>query len=112
MKAKDAVRNRLAGAIRRAKGKKSSHTMDLIGCTIDFLMAHLESKFEPWMSWANHGKWHIDHIIPCSAFDLTCPEQQKLCFRWQNLQPLSAKENMMKGSKLEWTPLEAIDKSF
>lgn len=24
------------------------------------------------MSWENHGiYWHLDHIIPCSAFDLT-----------------------------------------
>ena len=86
--------------------------MELIGCSIPFLMRHLKSKFQPWMTFANHGKWHIDHIRPCSSFDLTCPEQQRVCFNWQNLQPLSAKENMMKGSSLEWTPLSAVDEGM
>lgn len=86
--------------------------MELIGCSIAFLMAHLESKFKPGMSFANHGEWHIDHIIPCSAYDLTDPEQQKECFNWRNLQPLTARENMMKGNKLEWTPLDVLEEEM
>ena len=48
----------------------------------------LESKFESWMTKENYGLWHVDHIKPCAKFDLTCEEQQRICFHYTNLQPL------------------------
>ena len=79
---------------------KSASTMELIGCTIDELWNHLESKFNPWMIRENYGLWHVDHIIPCDAFDLTDPVQQKKCFHYNNLQPLWAIDNMRKSNKI------------
>jgi hypothetical protein len=55
------------------------------------------------MSWENHGEWHIDHIRPCAAFDLTLAAEQKVCFHYSNLQPLWAEENMKKSAKLEFS---------
>jgi len=90
------------------KGKsKSALTMELLGCTLEFLRFYLESKFEPSMGWENYGNpngdhsncWHIDHIRPCASFDLSDPEQQKICFHYTNLQPLWAKDNLSKGCK-------------
>lgn len=82
---------------------KSGRTSELIGCSIEQLMAHLESQFLPGMSWDNRGRWgwHIDHIRPCASFDLTDPLQQKMCFHYTNLRPLWAKENLSKGSRWE-----------
>lgn len=53
------------------------------------------------MSWENYGEWHIDHIKPCSSFDLSDPKQQKECFNYTNLQPLWAIDNLKKSYKYE-----------
>jgi hypothetical protein len=54
----------------------------------------LEYQFDENMSWDNHGKyWSIDHVIPCASFDMSNIDEQKKCFHWSNLQPLSIKEN-------------------
>lgn len=79
---------------------KSNRTKEIIGCPIGNLMRHLESKFLPGMSWDNYGEWHIDHIIPCSTFDLSNEEEQKKCFNFSNLQPLWATDNLRKGNKV------------
>mgnify|MGYP003669399190 FL=1 len=93
------LRCRIAGAL---KGRnKSASTMQLIGCTINELKKHLESKFEPWMNWENQGRggWDIDHIIAMSKFDLSCPVQQHACCHYSNLQPLGHADNIKKGNK-------------
>lgn len=75
------------------KGKtKSQNTMKILGCAMEDLKRHLESKFQNGMSWDNHGinGWHIDHIRPCASFDLSQPEEQAQCFHFSNLQPLWA----------------------
>jgi len=57
------------------------------------------------MSWANYGEWHIDHIVPCAAFDLTDARQVGLCFHWLNLRPCWARDNAAKGDKLTFPQL-------
>lgn len=88
---------------------KEEKTMELIGCSVGKLKAHLKSKFYlrnngDKMTWENKGLfgWHIDHIRPCADFDLTDPEQQKECFHYTNLQPLWAEDNLSKSDKLDW----------
>jgi hypothetical protein len=88
------LRSRLVKTI-----KYGSHIKDL-GCTVDYLKNHLGSLFKPGMTWENYGKWHIDHIIPLSSFDLTDKNQFKKAVNYKNLQPLWAKENMSKGSRV------------
>jgi hypothetical protein len=82
------------------KGRfKSKRTIELLGCSIEEVWNHLESKFKSGMTKENHGLWHIDHIKPCASFDLTDPEQQAICFHYTNLQPLWAVDNRRKGSR-------------
>lgn len=106
---KTCVSGRIRGALfRYGKGvvPKSKSTAELVGCTIAELARHLESQFELGMTWKNQGfhGWHIDHKIPCAAFDLSDPEQQKKCFHYSNLQPMWRLYNISKGAKLDWTP--------
>jgi hypothetical protein len=76
--------------------------VDLLGCSVEELKKYLEIKFKEGMSWNNYGLrgWHIDHIIPCSKFDLIKEEEQKKCFHFSNLQPLWWNENLSKGNRL------------
>jgi len=77
---------------------KSKNTFILLGCNQGELKEHLEKQFTYGMNWDNYGKfgWHIDHIIPCSDFDMADTEQQKKCFHYTNLQPLWWYENLEK----------------
>jgi hypothetical protein len=48
--------------------------MELIGCDVDFLKDYISKMFTEGMTWENYGEWHLDHIRPCSSFDLSDPE--------------------------------------
>lgn len=93
-------RSRLTVACKKAKVGKAGKTNSLIGCPISELREHIESQFQEGMTWENYGEWHVDHILPCTYFDLKCPLQQRLCFGFWNLQPLWAGENRRKYNKL------------
>lgn len=73
------IRDNLSRRIRAAikHGYKNQNTLDLLGCSIEQLKLHLEQQFKTGMSWDNYGMygWHIDHIKPCSSFDLTNPAE-------------------------------------
>lgn len=93
------LRNRIGHVL---KGNpKLETTMKLAGCSIEQLKKHLENKFTKGMSWNNYGKWHIDHIKPCVLFSLSKASEQKKCFHYTNLQPLWAKDNFSKGTKIQ-----------
>ena len=55
------------------------------------------------MSWENMDEWHIDHIIPKSAFNFETYKDMdfKRCWSLSNLQPLWAGENSRKHNHLE-----------
>ena len=74
----------------------------LIGYTTSELKDHLESQFTEGMTWDNHGKWHIDHIIPISFFQFTSSDdvEFKMCWRLENLRPMWAMDNIMKSNKI------------
>lgn len=100
-RARKVMRTRIGAAMARCGGVKSKKTMQLVGCDVSALRSHIEKQFKPGMTWENYGKfgWHIDHIKPCSAFDLTDPAQAEECFHFTNLQPLWAFENLSKGDR-------------
>lgn len=99
-KLSNALRNRIRRALKNNQ-KLGSAVKDL-GCSIEELKLHLESKFCSGMSWDNWGRhgWHLDHIIPLSSFDLTDRKQFLKACHYTNLQPLWAVDNLKKYNKL------------
>lgn len=93
------IRMNLSSRVRTAlKGKsKSASTMELIGCDIDYFVNYMKHQLQPGMTLDDI---QIDHMMPCASFDLTKTEQQKACFHYTNLQPLSQHENGSKGAKI------------
>lgn len=100
-KLKETLRGRFFRCLKNGLHKKSAKTLEILGCSIPFLIKYLENQFKDGMSWENYGRkgWHIDHIKPCSSFDLSLPEEQQKCFHYSNLQPLWAIDNLKKGDK-------------
>lgn len=102
IKIKCKVRSMIYNSFRRGKNgryRKNTKTEQILGCTMDDFIIHLQSLFEDGMTIHNHGKWHIDHIKPLSLAK-NVSEIMQLC-HYTNLQPLWAIDNMKKGSKYE-----------
>ena len=99
-KLQEILRNRLRNAIK--KNKKVGSAVKDLGCSVEELKCYLESKFQLGMSWENHGLygWHIDHIKPLASFDLMDRKQFLEACHYTNLQPLWAKDNIIKGDKI------------
>lgn len=91
-------RARLRSALTSQNVPKTHSVVDLVGCTWYELKEHIQSQFQPGMSWSNIDLIHIDHRHPCAGFDLTDDAQLKQCFHWTNLQPLWATDNLKKGA--------------
>lgn len=96
---KQRLRSRITRVLKRNKIRKTEKTIELIGCTwVDFKI-HIESLFHEGMSWETRSLWHIDHIKPCSKFDLTDILQRNQCFHYTKMQPMWAEDNLSKHSK-------------
>lgn len=98
-------RNMRRAVTRYIKEKKEGRRWaTLVGYTLKELCEYLEKQFRKGMSWANYGKWHIDHIIPISKFPFESFEDEGFKKAWSlnNLQPLWADENMKKGGRWRW----------
>ena len=103
---KRAINNRISsainGTIRGHCHKKDWET--IVGFTADQLKKHLERQFTDGMTWKKfiHGRIHIDHIIPKSAFNFKTVNDLdfKKCWSLKNLQPMWAKENIIKSDKI------------
>ena len=91
------------GINRSLKGRKNGfHWEDLVGFTLNDLILHLEKQFTNGMTWENYGEWHIDHIIPITAFNFHSVNDYdfKRCWALSNLQPLWRVDNEHKSDKV------------
>lgn len=87
------------------KGNKKCQTWSFfVPYTKKELVKHIEKLFTEGMTWDKFlkGEIHIDHRIPKTVFNFTEPKHIdfKRCWALSNLQPMWAKDNLIKGSKL------------
>lgn len=98
-----AVSRHIRDAI-RDKGRR--HVFDLLPYSREELVAHLERQFAKGMSWENYGRdgWHIDHIVPRSAFSYTSADDPdfQACWALTNLRPMWASDNIRKHASREF----------
>jgi hypothetical protein len=99
-KLKSNIRTLILIAFNNKNHRKKSKTVDILGCSFEEFKQHLESQFEPWMTWDNRGgkevlgpnmTWDLDHIIPVSSA-ITEEELIKLN-HYTNFQPLCSYQN-------------------
>ena len=98
----------IRGAIRKSLktnnlSKNGRHWETLVGYTIEELKLHLETQFDSYMNWENHGSyWHLDHIIPLASLTFDSEEHENFKLLWSlgNLQPLFGPENRSKHNKI------------
>lgn len=98
-KLKDNISVSIRNSFKRISAKKTSKTKEILCCSIAEFKNHLESMFESWMTWDNHGKyngslnygWDMDHITPISTA-VTEEDVIKLN-HYTNFQPLCSKIN-------------------
>ena len=109
-KFKDNARKRIRTAFKRQGLQKNISTVKLICSSITKLRHHIEKQFTEYMNEKNG--WHIDHRIPCAAFNLKNPVHQKVCFWYKNLQPMWAMENIIKRDKYKEEDKQALIKEW
>ena len=102
LKTQMATRERLRGHVYQAMIKYAKTgkiwTSQQYGIDYEAIIAHLGPHPN---TRGIKGDFHIDHIIPLSAFDLNDPEQIKLAFAPGNHQWLRAKDNISKHDHVE-----------
>lgn len=74
----------------------------ILGYSQKEFMTHLEAQFQSGMTWKNHGKWEIDHIIPISFFQFQSPDdvEFKMCWRLENIRTMWKHEHKVKSNKI------------
>lgn len=97
----------VSGHIRNAiRDKGGRQVFDLLPYSREELIAHIERQFVKGMTWDNYGRhgWHIDHIVPRSAFlyqSAADPDFQA-CWALSNLRPMWARANIQKHDSREY----------
>lgn len=96
------IRSGIYSRLRRKGGSRGKgKTFEALGYSPVDLVAHLERQFTKGMNWDNYGEWHIDHIVPVSAFDYATTDDPNFRAAWAltNLRPMWGTENYAKGAK-------------
>lgn len=82
---------------------KNKHTIEYLGCSIDYYKNFIFSKMTSEM---NIDNIHLDHIKPVSTFNLDNESDLMECCHYTNFQPLLIKDNLKKSNK--WSEIDEL----
>ena len=91
------------GTLQRIEGgledsERTVHYGTELGYTQAEFIENIEKQFQEGMTWERRSEFHIDHIKPISLFLKEGVTDIKIINALSNLQPLWAKDNLIKGS--------------
>jgi len=103
---RDRLNHRIRDALLNSGQRKTNKTSSFVGCDITYLKKWFEFQFTDIMNWESIHLWHIDHVNPCNAYDLSKVDEQLKCFNWTNLRPCWITENLNKSGKIDTSLIE------
>ena len=103
---KKLLRTRFLLGLKNKSSEKCGSILDICSCDLDFFKKWIEYQYKlltnnETIDWNDFKKnYHMDHLLPCSSFDLTNIEEQKKCFHWKNIQILTKENNLKKSNSI------------
>lgn len=103
------VSSTIHNSLKRKGYIKDSEAEKILRCSYEEFKSHIESKFEPWMTWENQGLfngtenygWDLDHIVPISS--ATTEAEVIELNHYTNFQPLCSHINRyVKRDRLDY----------
>lgn len=92
------VRSLISHGFAKKRYQKNTKTQQILGCSFEEFISHLEKQFNSGITWENYGKWHLDHIVPVS---LASTEEEIIKLNhYKNFQPMWGPENNSKNDKI------------
>ncbi|KAJ1491098.1 hypothetical protein T484DRAFT_3644821 [Baffinella frigidus] len=100
-RAKASLRGALARMMKKMGMRKVSLSEEVVGCSYEELIAHLNDNDHGYVYDKSGGEFHIDHIRPMASFKnlATCRLETWRCMNFNNLQLLPGPENKRKGAR-------------
>jgi len=103
---KKLLRTRFILGLKNKSSEKTKSILEITGCDLDFFKKWIEYQYKlitnnETIDWEDFKQnYHMDHLMPCSSFNLTDIEEQKKCFHWKNIQILTKENNLKKSNTI------------
>lgn len=108
---RERIRGRCKNMLRRLISlrvyTKKGKTHNILGYTNNEFKKHIESFFEDGMSWEKRESFHVDHIVPISAFIQMGIVDPKIINSLINLRPMSRIDNQLKSDNYDINNFES-----
>lgn len=102
-----AIRTRLASAFSRVISGSVRFSRVFNEEYEAYRVALLCRDTDAYIKWRkNPSEYHVDHIIPCSVYNLSIDDEIKKCFDKRNLRLIPADENISKSGRLDMDLVE------